>query len=125
MTDPVEDAARAAAVVLAGEIGQGLPVEVEAALFARDQGQQRVGHYDAVAIATLGVTAAGLIVAVAQFAWGVVVEKRKHTDQPSVESVSREVRIWAREQDVPMPAGSDRITEVVVTEVIRVVRESD
>jgi hypothetical protein len=36
MTDPAADAARAAAAILAPDLGLSLPAEVEAALAARD-----------------------------------------------------------------------------------------
>jgi hypothetical protein len=39
MTDPAAEAARAAAAILAPDLGPALPVHVEAALAARDTGQ--------------------------------------------------------------------------------------
>ncbi len=44
MTDPAADAARAAAAILAPDLGPNLPAEVEAALAARDT-QQRPDRY--------------------------------------------------------------------------------
>ena len=44
MTDPAADAARAAAAILALDLGPNLPAEVEAALAARDT-QQRPDRY--------------------------------------------------------------------------------
>ena len=69
MTDPVAQAARSAASVLAHDFGPNLPTEVEAALRARHTSGQRPGQYDPVAIAGLAVSAGSLIVAVAQLAW--------------------------------------------------------
>jgi hypothetical protein len=68
---------------------------------------------------------ASLIVSIAQMAWSVVSDRRKPTAQPSVDSVARQVRISMREYEVPVPPGADRITDVVVTEIIRVVGESE
>jgi hypothetical protein len=44
MTDPVGDAARSAAAILAPDLGPNLPAEVEAALHARNAGEQRPGQ---------------------------------------------------------------------------------
>jgi len=117
--DTVADAARSAAVILAPELGPNLPAEVEAALYTRGHGDQRPGQYDPAAIASLGISAAGLIVAIAQFAKAILSDRRNHSAETSPESITRQVRISLREQDVPVPAGRDRITDVVVTEIIR------
>ena len=45
MTDPIEEAARSAAAILAPGLGPNLPAEVEAALPTRDAGEQRPGQY--------------------------------------------------------------------------------
>jgi hypothetical protein len=119
VTDPVADAARAAAVTLAPSLGPGLPAEVEAALYARHTGEKRPGHYDPLAIASLAVGAADLIVSIAQLAWSIYSDQRKQTADPSATSIARQVRIALREQDTPMPPGTGRITSVVITEIIR------
>ena len=119
MTDAVADAARSAAVILAPELGPNLPTEVEAALFAREHGDQRPGQYDPAAIASLGISAAGLIVSIAQLAQAILSDRRNHSAGPSTDSITREVRISLREYDMPLPAGTDHITDVVVTEIIR------
>ena len=51
MTGLVADAARAAAVILAADLGPGLPAEVEADLHYRGAGEQRPGQFDPLAIA--------------------------------------------------------------------------
>jgi hypothetical protein len=120
MTDPVAEAARSAAERLAPSGDPRLAVEVEAALAARD-GEQRPGQYDPTAIAGVVIGAGSLIVSVAQLAWSIVSERGKGKNQaaPSPEAVEREVRITMRERDVAVTAETERITEVVVAEVIR------
>ena len=117
--DTVADAARSAAVLLAPELGPNLLAEVEAALYTRDHGEQRPGQYDPAAIASLGMSAAGLIVSIAQLAQAILSDRRNHSAETSPDSITRQVRISLREQDVPVPAGTDHITDVVVTEIIR------
>ena len=119
MTDPVADAARSAATVLTPDLGPGLPAEVEAALHTRDADGRRPGQYDPFALASLGVAAGGLIVSIAQFAWSILSDKRAHTTQPSPEAITRQIRIEMREWDIPITAGTDHITEVVITEITR------
>jgi hypothetical protein len=118
MTDPAADAARSAAVILAPDLGPGLPAEVEAALYASAT-TRGPDQYDPIAIAGLGIAAASLIVIVAQLAWTILSDQRKHTAEPSHESISRQVRITLRQQDLILPAGTDHITDVVITETIR------
>jgi hypothetical protein len=118
MTDPAADAARSAAAILAPDYGPNLPAEVEAELQALDAAEQRPGQYD-LAIASFGVSAASLIVTIAQLAWSIITEQRKHTD-PAPDSITRQVRITLRQQDAPpLPPGADRITDVVITEITR------
>jgi hypothetical protein len=119
MTDPVEDAARSAAVILATELGPNLPAEVEAALYTREHGDRRPGQYDPLAIAGLATGAASLIVAIAQLAQAILSDRRARTTGSSPDSITRQVRISLRERDLLVPAGTDRITDVVVTEIIR------
>ncbi len=129
MTSPAADAARAAAKVLAADLGPALPAQVEAALHAAlhasEDEQQRPSRYDPTAIAGVGIGAASLIVTVAQLAWSILAGRRDHVAEPSHDAITREVRITLREQDAPLPPGSDRITEVVVTEVIRLAGRSE
>jgi hypothetical protein len=114
MTDNAADAARSAAVILAPDLGRNLPVEVEAALAAR-AGDHRPDRYlDVVSLGTLIVSAAGL-------AWTIYVNQRDHAhgQEPAADSIARQVRITLREQDTALPPGTERITEVVATEIIR------
>ena len=117
MTDPVADAARAAAAILTPEFGPGLPAEVEAALHTRQADGQRLGRYDPAVLAGLGISAASLIVTIAQLAWSVISDRRTHTTQPSPEAIARQIRIHMRQHDIPAPPGTDHITGVVITEI--------
>src|ERR1700733_11391102 len=117
MTDPAAEAARAAAAILAPELGQDLPFRVEAALAARGSQQRPDQYLDPVSIGIL-------VVAIATLAWMIYSDKHKDKDnhaaeppQPSV--IARQVRITLREQDTVLPPGTERITEVVATEIIR------
>lgn len=117
MTDHAAEAARSAAAILAPDLGQNLPVEVEAALAAR-AGDQRPDRY--LDVVSLG----SLIVSVGTLAWTIYVNQRDraHGQEPEPDSVARQVRITLREQDVALPPDTERITEVVATEVIRLSR---
>ncbi len=108
MTDPSADVARSAAAILAADLGPGLPAEVEAALAARDTARRP----DRVSLASL-------IVSIATLAWQVYTDQRKHTPDPPADSIARQVRITLRDQDTTLPPGTDRITEIVATEITR------
>ena len=112
MTDPAADAARSAAAILAPDLGPNLPAQVEAALAARGAQPRPDRYLDPVSLA-------GLIVAIASLAWTIYNDQRKHTPDPPPDAIARQVRITLRDQDTPMPAGTERITEVVVTEITR------
>jgi hypothetical protein len=112
MTDPVADAARSAAAILAPDLGPSLPAEVEAALAARSTGQRPDRYLDPVSVASL-------IVAIATLAWTIYTDQRKHAPDPPPDSIARQVRITLRDQDVSLPPGTERITEVVATEITR------
>ena len=112
MTVPAADAARSAAAILAPDLGANLPAEVEAALAARGTHQRPDRYLDPVSLA-------GLIVAIATLAWTIYNDQRKHTPEPSPASIARQVRITLRDQDIPLPADTERITEVVATELTR------
>jgi hypothetical protein len=125
--DPTAQAARAAAAILAPDLGLNLPVEVEAALAARG-GDQRLDRY--VDVVSLGT----LIVSVATLAWTIYNDQRNRmkeqqtepnhaAQEPDGESIARQVRITLREQDTALPPGTERITEVVATEIIRQARQ--
>jgi hypothetical protein len=112
MTDPAADAARSAALILAPDLGPNLPAEVEAALAARDTQQRPDRYLDPVSLATL-------IVAIATLAWTIYNDHRNHTPDPPPESIARQIRITLRDQDTPLPPGTERITEIVATEITR------
>lgn len=112
MTDPAADAARSAAAILAPDLGANLPAEVEAALAARDAQQSPDRYLDPITLATL-------IVAIATLACTIYNDQRKHTPDPPPSSIARQVRITLRDQDTTLPRGTERITEVVATEIIR------
>ena len=115
MTDPAADAARAAAAILAPDLGPGLPAEVEAALAARDTRQRPDRYLDPVSLASL-------IVAIATLAWTIYNDQRTRTPDPPPGSIARQVRITLRDQDTPLPPGTERITEIVATEITRQAR---
>lgn len=112
MTDPVADASRAAAAVLAPDLGPSLPAEVETALAARDAQRRPDRFVDPVSLASL-------IVAIATLAWTIYNDQRDRTLDPPPETIARQVRITLRQQDTILPAGTERITEIVATEITR------
>jgi len=110
MTDPAADAARSAAAILAPDLGPTLPAEVEAAL---DTSQRPDRYIDPVSLATL-------IVSVATLAWTIYNDQRnRHHSDPPADSIARQVRITLRDQDTALPPGTERITEIVATEITR------
>lgn len=106
-------------MILAPDLGPTLPAEVEAALAARHTGEQRPGQYNPLAIASFGMGAANLIVSIAQLAWSILSDRRKHTAEPPPDAIARQVRITLRAQDTTLPPSTERITEVVATEITR------
>ena len=127
MTDHAAEAARSAAAILAPDLGQNLPVEVEIALAARD-GERGPDRF-VVDLIALGA----LIVAIATLAWDVYKDQRDRRErkpelsaavqEPDAEAIARGVRNKLREQDAILPPGTERITQVVVTEIIRQAKE--
>jgi len=113
MTDPVADAALAAAAILAPNFSPSLPSQVEAGLAARDTRQRPDQYLDPVSLASL-------IVSIASLAWTIYDDRRKHiAGPPPPDSIARQVRITLRDQDTALPPGTDRIIEIVTTEIIR------
>ena len=112
MTDRAADAARSAAAILAPDFGPGLPAEVEAALAARDARRRTDQYLDPVSLASL-------IVAIATLAWTIYSDQRKHSPDLPPSSIARQVRITLRDRDTALPPGTERITEVVATEITR------
>jgi hypothetical protein len=114
MTDPAAEAARSAAVILVADLGPSLPAEVEAALAARGAQQRTDRYLDPVSLA-------GLIVSIATLAWTIYNDQRNRAreEEPQADTIARQVRITLRDQDISLPPGTERITEVVATEIIR------
>lgn len=123
MTDHAAEAARSAAAILAPDLGQNLPVEVEAALAARAGEQRPDRFFDPISLGAL-------IVSVAALAWTVYNDQRNRmreqktelnpaAQEPEADSVTRQVRIKLRESDEVLPPETPQIAEVVVTEIIR------
>ena len=112
MTDPAVDAARSAAVILTPDFGPSLSNEVEAALLVREESQRPARHTDPTSLASL-------IVSVATLAWTIYNDQRSRNNRPESDVIARQIRITLREQDVPLPAGTERITEIVATEITR------
>jgi hypothetical protein len=119
MTDPATAAARAAAISLKSELGPGLPSEVEAALAIRHTDWQRPDQYDPATIAGLAMGAASLIVTIAQLAWSIYSDQRAQSPEPSPEAIARQIRITLRQHEIATTPSTDRITDVVITEITR------
>lgn len=115
MTDPAAGAARAAADFFAADYGPGLRAEVEAELAARGQDARRPGTYDA----GLVVSAAALIVAVAQLVQSIYAIRRQRTAPPAAEAIARETRIELRKREISLSEQTLRITEYIATEITR------
>jgi len=103
--------ARAAAERLAPELGDGLPFDVETAL-AADHGPGAQRYLDPISLA-------GLVVAVASFAWTVYRDLRATSGEVAPDVLARTVRVELRATHNADPALRDRIVEVVVEEVTR------
>ena len=63
------------------------------------------------------------LVAVASLAWTVYSDLRKKTPKPSAEAVARQVRVDLKNYETSGHAETNRITEIVVSEVIYTTRE--
>lgn len=125
--DPVAEASRSAAAFLAADLGQNLPSQVEAALATRDAARRPDQFLDPVALG-------GLVVSVATLAWTVYTDLRSRAkdasatnlhEEPEVDAIARRIRNELRQQDIALPPGTERITQVVVTEIIRHSKASD
>jgi len=119
MTDPIaaaaRSAARAAADRLATEYGPGPAADVEAALHARGSAQRPGQYLDPVSLGSL-------IVAIATLAWTIYTDQRKKTPEPSPDVVARHVRAELRQPSGTNEQETNRITEIVVTEIIQAAR---
>ena len=115
MTDPITTAARATAEHLRTEYGPGLAADVDAALHAQVTAQRPGQYLDPISLGSL-------IVAIATLAWTIYSDQRKKTPEPSPDVLARHVRaeLW-RHADTSQHE-TDRITEIVVTEIIQAAR---
>jgi hypothetical protein len=112
VTSPAAQAARAAAAILAPDLGSALPAQVEAALADRDSGHRSDQYFDPVSLASL-------IVSIATLAWTIYNDQRSRVHDPEPDAIARQVRITLHQQDIALPTGAERITEVVATEITR------
>jgi hypothetical protein len=113
MSDPIAKAARAAAQCLAIDHGPRLPADVGAELQTRNSAARRPGQFiDPVSVASP-------IVAIATLAWIIYADLREKTAAPSREAAARRVRVELRERDEVGHPEASRITEIVVTEIIK------
>jgi hypothetical protein len=115
--DPVATASRAAARRLAGRYGPRLAADVEAALVAgmrRDGGEAKPPARYVIDPIEL----AGLIVAIAAFAYQVYSDRKKQGHTPDQESMTRTVRIERRRYR-EITSADEEVIEIVTTEVIR------
>ena len=112
MTDPIAAAARAAAGQLTASYGPGLAADVEAALHTSDAQTRPAQYVDPVSIGSL-------VVAIATLAWTIYNDQRKKTPAPSPDAVARAVRVELRAHSDTDPADQEKITAIVVPEIIR------
>jgi len=117
MTDPAADAARTAAAILAPDLGPHLPAQVEAALAARNTPPRPDRYLDPISLATL-------IVTIATLAWTIYNDQRSRHPDPEPETIARQIRITLREQDTTLPPTTQRITEIIATEITRQTKPS-
>lgn len=116
--DPVSVAARAAASHLAAQYGPGLTAEVEAALHTRGTRHRPEQYFDPVSLGSL-------IVSIASLAWTIYTGLKAKTANPAPEVLTRAVRVELRTRSENSTGAEDKITEVVVTEIIRTVLDLD
>jgi hypothetical protein len=112
--DPISTAARAAAGQLAADYGPTMPTDVEAELATQGTTERPGQYFDPISLGSL-------LVAIATLAWTIYNDKRKQTPNPSPDVVARQVRVELRNQGDTRHSQHDinRVTEVVVTEIIQ------
>jgi hypothetical protein len=106
--DPATAIARAVAKRLVPEFGVRVEAEVEAALYAQEDGVRH--EYDPVAIGAL-------IVSIAQLAWTIYSDYRKKVPDAPPERVELVLRTEIR-REVEITPTSTQVTDVVVKEII-------
>lgn len=112
MAEPIEHCARAAAQRLAAHYGLELPANVEAALHSRGAAPRPERYLDPISLASL-------IVSVVTLAWTVYADLRTKTPEPSLDVLTRRIRIEMRNSTELDPAQRDRIIDVVVEETVQ------
>jgi hypothetical protein len=117
MSDPITAAAFSAADLLTADYGPDVVAEVKNALHVHGTRGRPDQYVDPVSVGSL-------IVAIATLAWTIHTDLRKKKAQPSREVLVHQVRAELREYDSPGMDDASRITEIVVTGLIRIVRES-
>lgn len=116
MTDPVEAAARSAALRLNARYGPGLPSEVEAVLLDTQAAGGSRRYVDPISLASL-------IVSVASLAWSIYSDQRARGAEPPASDVVTAVRSALHSPDDAGPVPHEEIIKIVVTEVTQVGRE--
>jgi hypothetical protein len=117
MMDPVATAARAVAEHLATDYGPRLAAEVEVALYNRHTARKPDQYIDPVSLGTL-------IVAIATLAWTIYSDLRRKSSRPTSEEVSRRVLNEFRKEGASR-LDTERVAEIVVTEIFLVTRDPD
>src|SRR5262249_4238566 len=112
MGDPISTSARAAAERLAPEYGPELAADVEAALQTRGFQQRPERYFDPVSLGSL-------IVSIATLAWTIYTDLKKKTPTPAPDVVARTVRVELRKRGDTGPASREKVTDVVVTEIMK------
>jgi hypothetical protein len=105
-------AAQSAAEILAPGLGKNLPDEIKDALDIRDT-RQRSDQYRNPS------SEARLIVAIAKLTWPMFNYQRMRIPYPPSSSIARQVQITLGVQYNRLPRGTERIAEVMATEIIR------
>lgn len=113
MNDPVRAISHGAADRLTPEYGPELAADVEAALYARESARrpERFG-VDPTSLGTL-------IVTIADLAWTIYTDLKQKTPNPAPNALARMVRVELRNRGDGVPESSEKVTEVVVTEITR------
>lgn len=121
MVNPVAASARAAADRLAAEYGRGLAGEVEEALHSSRQGRQPERYLNPVSLGSL-------IVSMATLAWTIYTDLRRQSPDATPGVLARTLRVELRSSGTASASDDkidEKITEVVVTEVIRAASGED
>ena len=109
--DPITALARATAARLSVQYGHGLAANVEAALHARGSQSRPEQYFDPVSLGSL-------IVSIASLAWTIYTNLKDKTHNLAPEVLARAVRIELRTRINNNMVFHDRVTEIVVTQII-------